>query len=324
MFIKDAVYGMHEIKEQALIELIHSAPLQRLKKIYQVGASKYLFPQKDVTRFEHSVGVMLLLRQFGAKLPEQIAGLLHDVPHTAFSHVADFVFENERHEFHELFHETIIRNSEIEQILEKYTISRKVIHPDSFPLLERPLPDLCADRIDYALRDLLSWNKDRESIVAKFKGLIVHKNEFMFRDQYSAEIFARDYLELDKSAWSHPREIAIYVLMAQAIQHAIERKMLTINELFTDDETVMNLLRTRGDAFVLKKLSYLTPRMRVEPATKHNHHLYLKTKLRFVDPKILIDDTPVRLSEISSKFKKALSKHIESNSMGWYVSVYKD
>jgi len=50
------------------------------------------------TRFDHSVGVMLLIRKLGAGsspasalLKEQVAALLHDVSHTAFSHVIDYV-----------------------------------------------------------------------------------------------------------------------------------------------------------------------------------------------------------------------------------------
>jgi HD superfamily phosphohydrolase len=37
---------------------------------------------------------MLLVRRLGASLEEQIAALLHDVSHTAFSHVIDSVDHN--------------------------------------------------------------------------------------------------------------------------------------------------------------------------------------------------------------------------------------
>ena len=322
MIINDRIYGIQEIKEPVLVELIHSAPLTRLKKINQAGASQYLFPWKNVTRYEHSIGVTLLLIKYQASLDEQIAGLLHDVPHTAFSHVADFVFENEHHEYHELFHESIIENSEIKDILKKYSISKMTAHPENFRLLERNIPELCADRIDYALRDYFSWKKDRESIRAKLLGLTVYKGEFVFEDIYSADSFGRDYIELDERIWADPRETAIYEILAQAIRHALDKKILTHKDFFTDDEKVIEILKTYGDAFIHKKLSYLSPAFRIEEATPHHYHLAVKTKTRYVDPKVLINSKLIRLSEISTKYKKLLEKHLKNKNKKSYVFIY--
>lgn len=159
MEINDRVYGKVNIDEPILIELINSKPIQRLKGVNQAGASKYAIDTKTVTRYEHSLGVMILLKKLGASIEEQIAGLLHDVPHTAFSHVIDFVFKDKdhTHEFHEKFHEKIILQSEIPNILKKYNFDlNMILNEENFPLLERSLPDLCADRIDYTLRDMIA------------------------------------------------------------------------------------------------------------------------------------------------------------------------
>lgn len=63
-------------------------------------------------RYDHSVGVMLLIRMLGGTLEEQIAGLLHDVSHTAFSHVADYVFENRDEDYHEIIFRSVVESSE--------------------------------------------------------------------------------------------------------------------------------------------------------------------------------------------------------------------
>ena len=112
MKIEDRVYGDFIVKEGVLIDLMESIPMQRIKGVNQAGASQYLFSGRDVSRYEHCVGVMILLDKLGAGLEEKIAGLLHDVPHTAFSHVVDFVYRdnNDNHDFHERFHEKIIMN----------------------------------------------------------------------------------------------------------------------------------------------------------------------------------------------------------------------
>ncbi len=324
MLIIDRVYGQQNITEPVLIDLIDSSSVQRLKKINQAGASQYIMNWKSVSRFEHSLGVMLLLKKYQAKLNEQIAGLLHDVPHFAFSHVIDFVYENENHEYHELFHEHVIANSEIPNILKKYHIPQTVVHPEKFKLLEKNLPDLCADRIDYALRDSLIWQKDTQSVQAKLSGLVVFEDEFVFNNLYAAEAFATDYIKQDQAVWADPKEVASYIILAQALHHALERNMITHNDLFTDDETVMNMLKIRGDVFVQKKLSYLTPAFRIEPATRDHHHLYIKSKVRAVDPKVLIKGKAVRLSELSPKFKKIYELHLQQGEKGVYVDIFKE
>ena len=324
MFIQDRVYGAVELDEPVIEKLIHTKPLQRLKRINQAGASQYLFPWKNISRLEHSIGVMLLLRRFGATLEEQIAGLLHDAPHTAFSHVIDYVYENEHHEYHERFHTSILNDPEVQNIFKKYVISDRVVHPEHFHLLEKNVPDLCADRIDYALRDMQVWKRDSERTGVKLAGLTVFQGEFMFTNLHVAEAFGRDYLEIDRENYAHPREIAIYVLLAQALRHALENKLLTQHDLFTDDEAVFDILKTRGDAYIQKKLSFLTPRMRIEHTTREHHHLFVKPKIRYIDPKVLTDKKIKRVSEISADFKKRLKNHIEHVSRGWYIDVYKE
>ena len=199
-----------------------------------------------------------------------------------------------------------------------------VAHPENFPLLERNIPDLCADRVDYALRDFYSWAKDRQSVIAKLSGVVVFKNEFMFKDQYSAEAFANDYLELDKRIWADPKESAIYELLAQAIRHALDKKILTSDDMFTDDETVYYKLHASKDPYIIKKLMYLTPAFRIEEATPEQYHLHVQTKIRYVDPKIVVGKTTRRLSTLSPKYKTKLEQHIKTGKQGWYVNVYQN
>ena len=97
----DRVYGSVAIDEPAILDLIGCATFQRLKGVRQAGPSALAFPFKDVTRFEHSLGVFLLLRRLGADRREQVAGLLHDVSHTAFSHAVDFVVSSDEQDHHE-------------------------------------------------------------------------------------------------------------------------------------------------------------------------------------------------------------------------------
>ena len=98
---QDRVYGEVVIEDPEILDLVACETFQRLRGIHQAGPSALPFPFKDVTRFEHSLGVFVLLRLLGAPLREQIAGLLHDVSHTAFSHAVDFVVTSHEQDHHE-------------------------------------------------------------------------------------------------------------------------------------------------------------------------------------------------------------------------------
>lgn len=84
MTVFDKIYGREDIKEPVLQELLKTEPVLRLKGISQFGMPNRYYPFKGFSRYEHSVGVMLLLGRLGASVEEQVAGLLHDVSHLRF------------------------------------------------------------------------------------------------------------------------------------------------------------------------------------------------------------------------------------------------
>ena len=158
MIISDVLYGEFEV-DPVVEELIVSKSVQRLKGIHQNGASYLINENWNVTRFDHSVGVMLLIKKLGGSVEEQIAGLLHDVSHTAFSHVIDYVFDNSNESYHEEIFSSVVKNSDIPAILAKYGYNYEDILLDDskWTLLERSAPELCADRVDYTLRDMYTY-----------------------------------------------------------------------------------------------------------------------------------------------------------------------
>lgn len=87
MNIADPIYGKMRIQKPVLIELLSAPSVIRLKNISQFGIPDQYYHLKNYSRFEHSVGVMILLRKLGASVEEQAAGLLHDVSVSAFSHI---------------------------------------------------------------------------------------------------------------------------------------------------------------------------------------------------------------------------------------------
>ncbi|MBA5790614.1 hypothetical protein H3280_26910, partial [Escherichia coli] len=73
MKMTDPLYGTFEI-EPVLAELIQSPLVSRLAHVHQGGSSYLVNPLWDLSRLDHSIGVMLFIRKFGGSLEEQIAG----------------------------------------------------------------------------------------------------------------------------------------------------------------------------------------------------------------------------------------------------------
>ncbi|MBI2641593.1 HD domain-containing protein [Candidatus Roizmanbacteria bacterium] len=322
MFIDDKVYGKTEIKEKVLIELIQSGPIQRLKRIHQSGISGYIVPyKKTISRFDHSVGVMILLKKYNATLEEQIAGLLHDVSHTAFSHVIDFVFPNEAHEFHEWHYEKFILNTEIATILKEHRYDpRDFLDVKKFTLLERPVPELCADRIDYFLRDrngMLGKIGDPDDLLIY---LVVCDKEFVFTNEKAALFFAKEYLRQNKLSWYSPEEGYYYIAFANILREALRLKIIEKKDFFTDDESLLKKLKKHVNQKIKEKLAnFFKPVKLTFRKTKHS--LFIKSKPRFVDPKVLKDGKLFRISELNKRFRENLKKEIYWMKKGFWVSV---
>jgi HD superfamily phosphohydrolase len=151
----DWIYGSFEIDQPVLLDLMQTRAMQRLHDVLQHGITGLIGLTYPTSRFEHTLGVMWLVRHFGGALDAQIAALLHDISHTAFSHVIDYVVDNhDRQSYHEDKKAWFIAHSDVPAVLARHGIDLEtVLHEEAYALLEQPAPRLCADRLDYFLRD---------------------------------------------------------------------------------------------------------------------------------------------------------------------------
>lgn len=71
----------------------------------------------------------------------------------------DYVFDNEDESYHEEIFSSVVKNSEIPAILAKhgYNYEDILLDDSKWTLLERSAPELCADRVDYTLRDMYTY-----------------------------------------------------------------------------------------------------------------------------------------------------------------------
>lgn len=306
MKIQDKVYGGFELSEPVLMDLIKSKPLQRIKGVNQAG-TQLVKPHKKTTRYEHCVGVMLLLKNYGASLEEQIAGLLHDVPHTAFSHAIDFaVGDHEGQTFHENFKEKIILNSKIPQILEKYNIDiQKVLDEKKFSLLEQTLPALCADRIDYFLRDLVNDFGRTNNVDYFLKHIIVHNGKFVMNNRGAAKKFSNLFMKMCLESWVDPLTLAAFNLLASAVRKALNSGKIIETDLFLTDKIFLKKLKSTKDPEILKPLRLLTPKLSISLSDK-DYDFHSWGKPRYVDPPIYTNGKISTLSALDKNYAKKI------------------
>lgn len=318
MVLYDRVYGKFEINEPVLKAFLKTSALLRLKNISQFGVPDRYFHRKGYSRYEHSLGVMLLLRKLGASLEEQLAGLLHDVSILAFSHVADWVFaEGMKGEegYHDQLHGSFVKKTEIPKLLDKYGFSlERILEQNNFTLLERGIPDLCADRIDYSARQLKYYLSNQE-ISFCLGGLTNFNGEIIFLDKNAAFKFAHTFLILQTEFWGGEESSQRYYLFFQILKRALKTKILKREDFFKDEKYIMDEINKTNDVELVKYLKLLSG--------KNISNLWISKpkrkvfkKFRYIDPKVLKNGKLVRLSRLMPMYGKIIQEHRRINKVG--------
>jgi len=322
MKYQDVIYGEIEIDEEILIALMKTDAVTRLQGIMQHGISSLIGVSHPVTRFEHSVGVMYLTQYYGAPLKEQIAGLLHDVSHTAFSHVIDFVYSgHDNQSYHEEKKEQYMENSDLPDILESLGYDwRDFIEEDGYSILEQPSPALCADRLDYFLRDCFYMGlATTNTIKYILNNLDIHDGRIVAKNVEVARWLAYTYIEADKTSWASIREVGLYELTAQAIKRAMAVGYIEEVDLWGIDELLWKKLKACSNVEIqeiVQRIS-LSTRFILDSS---NPTYNVGTKLRTIDPDIMMDGALVNLSDIDSHFSEYKDSYHATQDL-WPITI---
>ena len=205
--VRDPVWGYIYIPEP-LFALIDTEAFQRLRNITQLGFVNLVYPGARHSRFEHSLGVYHLAKQFLARLvrsdpPLELADedirvfiaatLLHDIGHYPFSHTLEelmpFFLDHEERARRIIEDESGVVNAVLREAVEVDPV--RVANVIDYKSKDRRIPDrdlllanilsgtLDPDKIDYLLRDSLfcgvpfgeSVNRDRLISAIKYDPL---------------------------------------------------------------------------------------------------------------------------------------------------------
>ncbi len=306
MLVNDKVYGEFEIVDPCAIALIESPAFQRLFHVNQNGATVLMDPSWNTTRGEHCIGAYQLLQIFGASREEQIAGLLHDANHLAFSHVIDYVFDDfiDQEAHHKVF-EINPHLEELARIVEGFGISRDVIfNEEQFTLLEQPSGALCADRIDYTFRDGLNTQQTTvEEIRNVFlKHLVNHNGVFACNNAYVADRFSRLSIDTDTIRASHSG-VSLFFTLAAMIKRALTMGIIVKEDLLGTDDAILGKLWESNDPVFALFFQWIAAGAPIELGDSSSP-IVAREKFRWIDPLVVIDGKLIKTTALLPGLKK--------------------
>lgn len=302
-------------------EISETAAIQRLKDVgMNCGCEYTSFPifqgLQDASRFDHSVGVALIVWHFTKDIKQSVAGLLHDISSPTFAHVIDFLHGDYlTQESTESYTEEIIANSqEIQKCLRKLGLqTADVADYHLYPIADNDIPRLSADRLEYTLGNTVNYKfASREKVMELYDNLIVGTNEdaqpeIMFTDKEKAIEFAHLALQCSKIYVCDEDRYAMQSL-SELLKECISRKIITEKDLYlTETEVISKLCSSEfGQQEWQKYCGY----NKVSRTAELPESRIIHAKKRHINPLVM---GLGRVSEISKEYKNALNDFLSEN-----------
>lgn len=240
--INDPVFGIINMPNDFVYDVIQHPYLQRLNRIRQLGLAPFVYPGAQHTRFHHSIGAMHLmdealshLRQKGNDITTDeyngalAAILMHDMGHGPFSHVLEHTLvENISHEAISLM---LMHN--INRAWQGKLDTAIAIFNDAYPkrfLHQLVSGQLDVDRLDYLRRDSFFTGVSEGNIGSAriIKMLDVRNDHLVVESKgiYSIENFLMSRRLMYWQVYLHKTALAAEKMMINTLRRA---KTLAIN-----------------------------------------------------------------------------------------------
>ncbi|HTM06591.1 MAG TPA: hypothetical protein VL201_05105 [Patescibacteria group bacterium] len=307
----ETIYGSMIIEDPVAAEILHSKAMLRLKGINQYGIWAFLKEQPPYTRYDHSLGVYFLSNKFNASPQEAIYGLIHDISHTAFSHVADFMFNTvtSRKAYQDNILSWYAHTTDLHDILEKhdlaYILDDTVI--DTFTMIKAPLPHLCIDRLEYNLYGgfIEGWLTKAE-IHTILNDLQYVNGVFIFQTAHQAKKFADISVRLSVENWCNPDNCFVYQQMAEMLSYAIQNTIISEKDFhYSDDQSIWKILHASHDPCIQSLIQNIKQyHTQFYISTQDNYEIAVQSKFRGVDPCVSTENGIKNLSELDLVFAK--------------------
>lgn len=284
MEIFDIIHGNIEVCQIGK-KIIDTPEFQRLRKIKQLGCCYLVFPSAVHTRFEHSVGVYHLAKEYIENLDPQnqyftereklcirIAGLIHDIGHGPYSHLFDDLVSKDKN--HEYRSGCLLKIMNTEYDLgfsrEEIKFILDVINPKSDITVNKYKYQIISnkngidvDRFDYIMRDIrmtgLNYGIEYSRIM-KHSKIIDDKIMFSEKVKTNIEEFYRVRFIMYKEVYNHRTVRCLEYMISDFIEQIEElicikktieednfKEFLEINDSIIDIVKFVNISTKEND-----------------------------------------------------------------------------
>lgn len=243
--IEDPLWGDCNIGDQegdeVLLEFLDNSLVRRSMNIEQLTLPPHYSTIPNTgyfSRWEHIWGSVAFVRKMineSSELQElssrdkiilQLRTFVSDLGHTAYSHLGDWITQGfggpEDEHDNEL--QRLMEWSGGNDILRKYNIDpQEVIFPDTQDWIECDSPDLCVDRVDYALREINRWFGSIIPVeLRELKNTFtVVDGQIVMKSKEHAELFANCFALLNTEHWSEPVHRLQLSLLSEMVKNTI-------------------------------------------------------------------------------------------------------
>lgn len=305
----DTVWGRESSDDPLAETLIQHEVMTRLKEIDQSGPVTQYGITPPFSRYDHSLGVYALLRRAGVSRQQQIAGLLHDVSHTAFSHVGDHLFSrpNQEKSYQDKVHLSFLNRFRIPEVISPYGLTLGDMDPDcrAYTALEQHHPHLCADRIQYIIHTGVILEDLTRLEAKKMVDDLTFKNKtWMFSNPVWATKMGNLSLKYTQNLWGSPWNYVFYEQFTNMLRRALSLSIITEDEVkYGTDRQILEKVHSSPDIEIQRIHSLLLQSKNsfevVDGRLSKNVCL---PKFRGVDPIVEKNDIALPLSFISPEF----------------------
>jgi uncharacterized protein len=276
MSVSDPVWGVELIGDKPyddlLLQLARTPVFRRLQSIEQLtlGPEHATMPNSMYfSRWQHIWGSLVFVRKMTEDDPRfddrqkivlQLRTLLSDVGHTAFSHLGDWLFQgiDGGEDLHDQDLKDLLKVTGVEETLESYGLTvKETVFPDTDDWVECSSPDLCVDRVDYGMREILRWAsppipldifrgalKDPKNIFE-----ITNDGQLAFKSETMARWYAVGFSLLPTEHWSHPvhrLQLQLFqgAVRSSTIERSVENNIHPREALYAIDASFMGHFQT--------------------------------------------------------------------------------